>query len=193
MKNTESEQIDFMLRSITLHDDRVAFRYLFEHYYPSLCLFAKRFIDDRETREDIVREVFFRLWDKRKQITVTSSAQNYLLTSVRTLCLNYLRRQEVQQPFEESLFDQPDDEEGDRLIQLRELEEQLAQALAQLPPEYRLAFELNRMEGKSLEEVAQRMGVSTRTVERYRDKAIALLQTELKEYLPLFLLLFAMK
>ena len=193
MKNTESEQIDFMLRSITLHDDGVAFRYLFEHYYPSLCLFAKRFIDDRETREDIVQEVFFRLWDKRKQITVTSSAQNYLLTSVRNLCLNYLRRQEVQQPFEESLFDQPDDEEGDRLIQLRELEEQLAQALAQLPSEYRLAFELNRMEGKSLEEVAQRMGVSTRTVERYRDKAIALLQTELKEYLPLFLLLFAMK
>ena len=193
MRNTESEQIDFMLRSIALHDDEVAFRYLFEHYYPSLCLFAKRFIDDRETREDIVQEVFFRLWDKRKQITVTSSAQNYLLTSVRNLCLNYLRRQEVQQPFEESLFDQPDDEEGDRLIQLRELEEQLAQALAQLPPEYRLAFELNRMEGKSLEEVAQRMGVSTRTVERYRDKAIALLQTELKEYLPLFLLLFAMK
>ena len=193
MKNTESEQIDFMLRSITLHDDEVAFRYLFEHYYPSLCLFAKRFIDDRETREDIVQEVFFRLWDKRKQISVTSSAQNYLLTSVRNLCLNYLRRQEVQQPFEESLFDQPDDEEGDRLIQLRELEEQLSQALAQLPPEYRLAFELNRMEGKSLEEVAQRMGVSTRTVERYRDKAIALLQTELKEYLPLFLLLFAMK
>ena len=193
MRNTESEQIDFMLRSITLHDDGVAFRYLFEHYYPSLCLFDKRFIDDRETREDIVQEVFFRLWDKRKQITVTSSAQNYLLTSVRNLCLNYLHRQEVQQPFEESLFDQPDDEEGDRLIQLRELEEQLAQALAQLPPEYRLAFELNRMEGKSLEEVAQRMGVSTRTVERYRDKAIALLQTELKEYLPLFLLLFAMK
>ena len=176
MKNTESEQIDFMLRSITLHYDGVAFRFLFYHYYPSLCLFAKRFIDDRETREDIVQEVFFRLWDKRKQITVTSSAQNYLLTSVRNLCLNYLRRQETQQPFEESLFDQPDDEEGDRLIQLRELEEQLAQALAQLPPEYRLAFELNRMEGKSLEEVAQRMGVSTRTVERYRDKAIALLQ-----------------
>lgn len=193
MKNTESEQIDFMLRSITLHDDEVAFRYLFEHYYPSLCLFAKRFIDDRETREDIVQEVFFRLWDKRKQITVMSSAQNYLLTSVRNLCLNYLRRQETQQSFEKSLFDQPEDEEGDRLIQLRELEELLAQTLALMPPEYRLAFELNRMEGKSLDEVAQQMGVSTRTVERYRDKAIALLQTELKEYLPLFLLLFAMK
>ena len=193
MKNTESEQIDFMLRSITLHDDEVAFRYLFEHYYPSLCLFAKRFIDDRETREDIVQEVFFRLWDKRKQITVMSSAQNYLLTSVRNLCLNYLRRQETQQSFEESLFDQPEDEEGDRLIQLRELEELLAQTLALMPPEYRLAFELNRMEGKSLDEVAQQMGVSTRTVERYRDKALALLHTELKDYLPLFLFLFAVK
>lgn len=193
MKNTESEQIDFMLRSITLHDDEVAFRYLFEHYYPSLCLFAKRFIDDRETREDIVQEVFFRLWDKHKQITVMSSAQNYLLTSVRNLCLNYLRRQETQQSFEKSLFDQPEDEEGDRLIQLRELEELLAQTLALMPPEYRLAFELNRMEGKSLDEVAQQMGVSTRTVERYRDKALALLHTELKDYLPLFLFLFAVK
>ena len=193
MKNTESEQIDFMLRSITLHDDEVAFRYLFEHYYPSLCLFAKRFIDDRETREDIVQEVFFRLWDKRKQITVMSSAQNYLLTSVRNLCLNYLRRQETQQSFEKSLFDQPEDEEGDRLIQLRELEELLAQTLALMPPEYRLAFELNRMEGKSLDEVAQQMGVSIRTVERYRDKALALLHTELKDYLPLFLFLFAVK
>ena len=193
MKNTESEQIDFMLRSITLHDDEVAFRYLFEHYYPSLCLFAKRFIDDRETREDIVQEVFFRLWDKRKQITVMSSAQNYLLTSVRNLCLNYLRRQETQQSFEKSLFDQPEDEEGDRLIQLRELEELLAQTLALMPPEYRLAFELNRMEGKSLDEVAQQMGVSTRTVERYRDKVLALLHTELKDYLPLFLFLFAVK
>lgn len=193
MKNTESEQIDFMLRSITLHDDEVAFRYLFEHYYASLSLFAKRFIDDRETREDIVQEVFFRLWDKRKQITVMSSAQNYLLTSVRNLCLNYLRRQETQQSFEKSLFDQPEDEEGDRLIQLRELEELLAQTLALMPPEYRLAFELNRMEGKSLDEVAQQMGVSTRTVERYRDKALALLHTELKDYLPLFLFLFAVK
>lgn len=193
MRNTESEQIDFMLRSITLHDDEVAFRYLFEHYYAPLCLFAKRFIDDRETREDIVQEVFFRLWDKRKQITVMSSAQNYLLTSVRNLCLNYLRRQETQQSFEKSLFDQPEDEEGDRLIQLRELEELLAQTLALMPPEYRLAFELNRMEGKSLDEVAQQMGVSTRTVERYRDKALALLHTELKDYLPLFLFLFAVK
>ena len=119
--------------------------------------------------------------------------QNYLLTSVRNLCLNYLRRQEVQQPFEETVFDQPEDEEGDRLIQLRELEELLEQTLAKLPPEYRLAFELNRMEGKSLDEVAQRMGVSMRTVERYRDRALALLQQELKDYLPLFLFLFAVK
>ena len=193
MEPNRQKAVDTLLWRIAIESDEQAFKSLFERYYAALCLFAKRYIEELTVREDIVQEVFFRLWEKRKQITVTSSAQNYLLTSVRNLCLNYLRRQETQQPFEESLFDQPEDEEGDRLIQLRELEEQLAQALAQLPPEYRLAFELNRMEGKSLEEVAQRMGVSTRTVERYRDKAIALLQTELKEYLPLFLLLFAMK
>lgn len=193
MKNTESEQIDFLLRSIMLHDDEVAFRYLFERYYASLCLFAKRFIEERETREDIVQEVFFHLWEKRKQLSVSVSAQNYLLTSVRNGCLNYLRKQEQQQPFDEAILDRPDGEEGDRLFQLRELEALLAQTLAKLPTEYRLAFELSRMEGKSMEEVATQMGVSIRTVERYRDKALTLLRSELKDYLPLFLLLFEVR
>ena len=58
-----------------------------------------------------------------------------------------------------------------------------------LSMEYRVAFEMNRLEGHSLEEVAARLGVSVRTIERYRDKALAILQKELKDYLPLLLLL----
>ena len=64
----------------------------------------------------------------------------------------------------------------------------LYQTLEKLPPEYRLAFELNRLENKSIEEIAEIMGVSCRTVKRYKSKAIEILKKELKDYLPLFML-----
>ena len=70
---------------------------------------------------------------------------------------------------------------------LNELEALLEQTLSKLPPEYRLAFELSRIEQKSMDEIAEIMGVSVRTVERYRDKALDILKKELKDYLPLLL------
>ena len=72
---------------------------------------------------------------------------------------------------------------------LNELETLLEQTLAKLPTEYRIAFEMSRMEGKSMDEIAETMGVSVRTVERYRNKALDILKKELKDYLP-FLLFF---
>lgn len=50
--------IDFLLRQITTEDNKLSFQRLFELYYPALCIYTKRFISDRETREDIVQEVF---------------------------------------------------------------------------------------------------------------------------------------
>lgn len=71
-----------------------------------------------------------------------------------------------------------------------ELRDLQAKALAKLPPEYRLAFEMNRFEQKSTVEIAEAMGVSVKTIERYRNKATEILREELKDYLPLLLFLF---
>lgn len=62
--------------------------------------------------------------------------------------------------------------------------------MAKLPPEYRLAFEMSRFEQKSTVEIAEAMGVSVKTIERYRNKATEILREELKDYLPLLLFLF---
>ncbi|MGM9760270.1 MAG: RNA polymerase sigma-70 factor [Parabacteroides sp.] len=186
----QTTDVDAILWRIAVQDDEQAFRYLFEHYYASLCLFAKRFIDDLSVREDIVQEIFVHLWEKRKSISVQVSAENYLITCVKNESLNYLRRQEMIQAYQERLLNEPEKfMEEDRLYLLQELESLMAQTLAKLPPEYRVAFEMNRMEHRSLEEVAQRMDVSVRTVERYRNRALEILKKELKDYLPLFLML----
>ena len=84
--------IDFLLRQITTEDNKLSFQRLFELYYPALCIYTKRFISDRETREDIVQEVFSSIWENRKRIVIRTSARNYLITATKNHSLNYLQR-----------------------------------------------------------------------------------------------------
>lgn len=178
---------DTLLLNVSINDDEKAFRRLFEYYYPALCLYAKRFIDEKETREDMVQDVFLSIWENRKQISVQVSARNYLLTCVRNHCLNFLRKhttESVEQLMQKNIpiYAQSNDDFY-TLIELREL---LAKSISKLPDDYRRVFELNRFEGKSYGEIAESMDISIRTVERYKNKAIDILKKDLKDYLPLF-------
>lgn len=180
--------IDFLLRQITTEDNKLSFQRLFELYYPALCIYTKRFISDRETREDIVQEVFSSIWENRKRIVIRTSARNYLITATKNHSLNYLQRNH------EEYVDQFSQEQipiyaesGEELYTWEELQTLLREALAKLPENYRYVFEKNRFENKSYGEIAEDMQISIRTVERYKNKAIEILKTELKDYLPPFI------
>lgn len=185
-KNIETVDVDMLLRKISTDDDKQAFRQLFDCYYPALCLYAKRFIEEKETREDIVQDVFFSIWENRKHISIQTSSRSYLTTCVRNHCLNFIQRNrmdtlDMSVPENIPLYA----ENHTDLYLLNELETLLAQALAKLPEDYRRVFELNRFEDKSYAEIAENMHISTRTVERYKNKAIEILKKDLKDYLPL--------
>ncbi|MCL3854612.1 MULTISPECIES: RNA polymerase sigma-70 factor [Parabacteroides] len=190
MERPDTDSIDYLLWSISNNDDQVAYRSLFEQYYVALCQFARRYIDDQETREDIVQDVFFTIWEKRKTIAPCTSARNFLITCVKNLSLNHLRNQGYKQDYETTLQKKLPLylEDQDDIYTLQELQNLLNKTLEKLPAEYRLAFEMNRFENKSIEEIAEIMGVSSRTVKRYKSRAIEILREELKDYLPLFLL-----
>jgi len=186
--HTKAINVDLLLEQITTEDNRLAFHRLFELYYPALCMYAKRFITDKETREDIVQDVFFAIWENRSRISVKTSARSYLVTCARNHCLNYLQRNHER--YYESLIQEQIPiyaESSDELYTWEELQTLLRQALDKLPENYRLAFEKNRFENKSYGEIAEEMQISIRTVERYKNKATELLKTELKDYLPLFI------
>ena len=142
----------------------------------------------KETREDIVQDVFFAIWENRSRISVKTSARSYLVTCARNHCLNYLQRNHER--YYESLIQEQIPiyaESSEELYTWEELQTLLRQALDKLPENYRLAFEKNRFENKSYGEIAEEMQISIRTVERYKNKATELLKTELKDYLPLFI------
>ncbi|MDR0758237.1 MAG: RNA polymerase sigma-70 factor [Tannerella sp.] len=190
MKKAAQEQ---WMYNISL-DDRTAFREMFEYYYAALCVHARRFVGDTGVCEDIVQDVFCAVWMNRHRIDYRIPAKNYLTAAVRNHCLNYLRDRRPASFEDLSLSENvPCGEDADSVWMLDELERLLADALDKLPPEYRMAFEMSRMEEQPVSEIARVMNVSVRTVERYRNKALEILKSELKDYFPIVVLLLGWK
>lgn len=175
--------------------DETAFRKMFEYYYADLCIFAKRYISDLHTREDLVQDVFCSVWLNREKIDYSVPISNYLVTSVKNICLNYLRTISNRALDKEIEVEQLPlyADNNDQFLLLNELEEMFNRILDTLPEEYRIAFVMSRMEDRSSDEIAERLHVSVRTVERYRNKAMEILRTELKDYLPLIFILLNIK
>lgn len=179
---------DDLFKRVAFHDDEQAFKVLFVEFYPSLSVFAMRFVDGEEVARDIVQDVFFNVWKGRKSTFVTSSFRNFLITSVRNQCVDYLRRQKLEHQFMEKGRLTGIQTSPEEMYTLKELEVVLNKALAKLPDNVREAFEMNRFKGMTYNAIAEEMEVSPKTIEAYMSKALKILRVELSDYLPLLIL-----
>ncbi|MDR3260760.1 MAG: RNA polymerase sigma-70 factor [Tannerella sp.] len=181
--------LDPLFWRIALKDDRDAFKELFVKYFAPLCVYAQRFITDKDSCEDIVQDVFYKLWKNRKTLEIRNSTRNFLLTDVKNNCIDYLRRKEVESSYLVKQFDKLAEEPPDEICEIAELEEALNKALSKLPDNIRKVFEMNRFQGTTYQEIALQNQISVKTVEAYMTKALKVLRVELKDYLPFFLFL----
>ncbi len=183
---------EILLWNTAVNDDEKAFEKLFGLFYPSLSIYAKRYIEDQAVREDIVQDVFVALWEGRKKLQITTSIRSYLIFSVRNHCLNYLRKEGLNRHYQEFISKEQllSAEEQDVYL-LSELHDLLESALAKLPDTYRIVFEMHNMEGKDYAEIAEALNISVRTVKRYKSQVVDILKDELKDYLPLMLLVYS--
>ncbi len=179
---------DDLFKRVAFDDDEQAFKVLFVEFYPSLSVFAMRFVDGEEVARDIVQDVFFNVWKGRKSTFVTSSFRNFLITSVRNQCVDYLRRQKLEHQFMEKGRLTGIQTSPEEMYTLKELEVVLNKALAKLPDNVREAFEMNRFKGMTYNAIAEEMEVSPKTIEAYMSKALKILRVELSDYLPLLIL-----
>lgn len=152
---------------------------LFKQYYASLCIFASRIIRDNDAAEDIVHEVFIRLWEKRDSIDSNLSVKSYLFTSVHNRCLNYIRDTKKftqrDEYFENTNIPDVDSKEVEQL----ELEGKIMNAIQKLPEKCREVFEMCKLQEMKYAEVAQHLGISVKTVENQMGKALKTLRDEL--------------
>ncbi|MEG1006339.1 RNA polymerase sigma-70 factor [Bacteroides sp.] len=174
--------------SFTSTNKEKDFKKLYEEYYAPFCLYAKRFIDDSSTREDIVSDVFASLWDKEDSFELNkTTALGYLKTCVRNSCLNYLKHLEYEWSYAE-LCQKRDPiyaTAPDSIYTLDELYKMLYETLNKLPESYRVVFTKNFFEGKTHAEIAKEMNLSVKSIDRYKQRTMDFLRAELKEYLPL--------
>ena len=174
-------------------DDKQAFTRLFHTYYKDLVLFGGTYIPEKSTCEDIVQNIFLKLWNDRKSLEIENSLKSYLLKAVRNYCLDELRHRRIidEHVAYELKSGSIDIDTTENYILYSDLCRQLKNALEQLPPQEREVFEMSRLENIKYQEIANRLNISVRTVEVRISKALKQLRILLKDfYLLLFFFLF---
>ena len=175
--------------------NKVVFDFIFQYYYSGLCAYCERITENQQVSEDIVQELFVTLWVKCEQIQITSSLKSYLFTSVKNRSLDHLKREQRKTQKLNHLVEKTELPENLSSLWFAESELQavVEKSLEKLPPRCREIFELSRFERLKNQEIADKLGLSKRTVELQVSNALKQLRTDLKDYLPLFLLMYLLK
>lgn len=167
-----------------------AFSIIFNEYYSLLCTVSYQYVQDVQISEAVAEDVFFALWEKRRDVLPVASLRAYLLKSVRNHSIDYLRtqRNDLFLDWEEAssrCFVREEDL-FERYV-TEELETLIAEKIALLPEECRKVFCLSRYENKSYTEIAEELGISVNTVKYHIKNALSILRKELEPYLLLVL------
>jgi len=177
-----------MKNTLSNNSNEANFKTLYEEYYAPFCLYAKRFLEDRYLREDIVSDVFASLWRKRDEIDLKSeTVLAYLKMCVKNSCLNHIKHIYYEIEYAESYKNKKPLYElaPDSVYNIEELYELLYRSLEKLPENYRIVFSKRFFEGKTHAEIAKEMQLSVKSIDRYKQKVIEILRQDLKDYLPL--------
>ncbi|HYF70839.1 MAG TPA: RNA polymerase sigma-70 factor [Ohtaekwangia sp.] len=171
--------------------DITAFEMLFRTYYQPLCNYAYTFVQDRDEAEEIVQSAFLSIWEKREMLEIRTAVKPYLYAMVRNACLNVLKHQKVklQHAELELAVAERSSESVARTVMASELEHNIFRAMEALPQQCRIIFKLSRFEELKYAEIAAELNISIKTVENQMGKALKIMREQLKEYLPLLLIL----
>jgi len=150
------------------------FEALFRSSYASLVKYAKTLIKDHDTAEEIVQDLFFRLWQNKEKIKIESSLNGYLFRSVHNRCLHYIEHLKVvERHAQEMSFEQNITAESPSdVLHYKELQAKIAKTIEKLPERCGKIFCMNRFEGLKYSEIAEKLSVSVKTVEANMGKAL---------------------
>lgn len=168
-----------------------SFERLFTTHFKRLYAYALTIVKDGIMAEEIVQQVFFKIWEKKGRVDIHSSLEAYLYRSVYHESLNYLKHQKVRSAYQSYATHRGGEHAGSASskLQLSELQQKLDKALSELPEQCRTIFQMSRFEELKYQEIADKLGLSIKTVENQMGKALRILRTKLADYLPLLMMM----
>ncbi|WP_295713397.1 RNA polymerase sigma-70 factor [Mucilaginibacter sp.] len=152
---------------------------IYKKYWQQLYLSAYHILKDEQACEDIIQELFIKLWDNRSSVQISVSLKAYLYASIRYEVYRQVRNSMSTSDVFDTLFDRlqtPVDYEN---IEYKELIAQVSSAVNALPQKCREVYKLSREEYLSHKQIASRLNISTKTVENHLTKALKQLRTSL--------------
>jgi RNA polymerase sigma-70 factor (family 1) len=172
-RNKETDQTGLEYWDKIRQGDTTAFSYIFQKYYQSLYQFAGRFVKDAQTAENIVQDVFVKLWINRKNCLITSSLKSYLYAATRNTALNYLKSNKKQLSTEDLMNDWRDTTANpeEQIIE-NEIIDRVHKAIEKLPEKCRYIYLMKRYDDLKYHEIAEILDVSINTVKTQMKRAL---------------------
>lgn len=175
-----SETDDRLLFEKIRSGDTRAFEQVFRKYAPRLEAFARKYTSDAREAEDMVQNVFLKLWERREWLE-NISLSSFLFMLTKNNCLNYLKHRQITDMVEQRISDVEIVEQlyafdfiSDPSIQLqqKELSQTIDRIMDELPPKCKEAFRLSRLNGLKNREIASRMNITEKVVEKHITRAL---------------------
>lgn len=164
--------------------DRESFNKLFRRYYSPLVRFGVRYVADGDQAAEIVQDLFVKLWTNREKLSISTSFESYMLRAVRNASITYINKERVHDEVNERIYtDDSDANDPSVTLQSNNLETSYREILANMPEKRREVFMASRFDGLKYAEIADKMGLSQKTVEAHMSAAIKQLKEGLKAYL----------
>lgn len=182
---------DSAIASQLAQRDEKAFEQVFKTHFKRLHSYACTILQDEAEAEEMVQQVFFKLWERTDNLSLSGSVSSYLYRAVHNESLNFIKHRKVRTNHQihvaysmKNAVEQPD-----KKVVAGELEKKINSALNELPEQCRTIFQLSRFDELKYREIADKLGISIKTVENQMGKALKILRLKLVEFLT-FILLF---
>jgi RNA polymerase sigma-70 factor (family 1) len=162
------DRIQYLQQQIARFDDQQAYKELFKSLYHYLYPFARTIVKEKESAEEVVSDVFIKVWEKRKELEKIDNLKVYLYVSTRNIAFNYLDKQkrnatfsidDFQADFTSVYFD------PEQMLITADMLALIQKAIDHLPSKCRLIFKLAKEDGLKYKEIAEILNISPKTVE----------------------------
>lgn len=184
-----------LLEAIRCNDEE-AFAELFKRYWKKVHNMAYQRVRSEEVTAEIVQDLFIALWDKRASHSITH-LPSYLYSAVKNKALNYMAAQVVRKNYWDycKKFFLDRDNATENTVEFDELMEAIETGIEHLPEKSQKVFRLNRLEGRSIPEIADTLNLSEKAIQYHLTQSLKKLRLHLKDYIIsvnlLILLLFS--
>lgn len=174
--------------------DAKAYEYLMDSFYQNLCNYAYTLTNDHNKAEDIVQNVFVKVWTKRKKINPDFSIKNFLYKSVYNEFIDGYRKNKPVLYLEKKYLEAIDLVVEKEKENLEEIIKLVDQEIDNLPKKCKRIFLLNKKEGLTHTEISEHLGISIKTIEAHMTRAFKILNEKLGDkYEAVFFMLFSFR